>query len=219
MNVNSKIGDVSLQSSGGEERSPPVRQQARPARTAAGATPAAHQGQAAPQVTTVPPGQTVGSPAAQRSNAQPCSPARPSRHSRTQLEPSAQLAAQLWSRQVKRHALRGPQTQVPFAHSPSQLACSPSHRTWHGPESQLKSQLAPRSHVHVPFAHVPLQAALAAQVTWHGGLWQKNAQAESSPHRHEPLPHSAVQAVSSPSHSTWHGGAPHGISQCSPSSQ
>jgi hypothetical protein len=179
----------------------------------------ADQGHAAPQVTTVPPGQTVGSPAAQRSKAQPCSPARPALHSSTQLEPAAQVAAQLSSRQVKRHALRGPHAQVPFAHSPSQLTWSPSHCTWHGPESQLKSQLAPRSQAQVPLAQVPLHAALPAQVTWQGGLWQKNAQAESSPHRQEPLPHSAVQAVSSPWHSTWQGGAPHGISQCSPRSQ
>ena len=119
-----------------------------------------------------------------------------------QPEPSAQVAAQLWSRQVNRHVLRGPHAQVPFAHSPSQLGWSPSHCTWHGPESQLKSQLAPRSHAQVPFAQAPLHAALPAQVTWQGGLWQKNAQADSSPHRHDPLPHSAVHAALSPTHST-----------------
>jgi hypothetical protein len=108
---------------------------------------------------------------------------------------------------------------VPFAHSPLQLWWSPSHATWHGPESQSNAQLAPRSQVQVPFAHVPPQIVPAAQSTWHGGLWQKNSQVEPGPHAHEPLPHSAVHAVLSPSHSTWHGGAPHGISQRSPSRQ
>lgn len=167
----------------------------------------------------MPPGQTVGSPAAQERKSQPCSPARPSGHSSTQLEPSAQVAVQSWSKQEKRHWLRGPQSQAPFAHVPSHVSWSPSQRTWHGPEAQSNAQLAPRSQAQVPFAHVPTHMELPAQLTWHGGLWQAKRHSDAPPHAHDPLPHSAAHEVSSPSHSTWHGGAPHGMWQSWPSPQ
>jgi hypothetical protein len=81
-----------------------------------------------PQVTTLPPGQTVGVPAAQLSKSQPCSPARPG-HSKLQREPAPQLALQLWSGQANRHSLFGPQLQLPFWHAPAHSGLSPAQRT------------------------------------------------------------------------------------------
>ena len=145
-----------------------------------------------PQAVAVPPGHTIGAPAAQLTNSQPCSPARPSGHSSTQREPAAQVAEQLWSRQLNRQSLFVPQLQLPFAHVPAHTALSPSHSTWHGPDAQSNSQLDPRAHRQVPFAQVPPHSDRSSQVTWHGGLWQPKSQDAATPQLQEPLPQSAT---------------------------
>ena len=155
----------------------------------------------------VPPGHTIGEPAAQLTNSQPCTPARPSGHSSTQLDPAAQVAEQLWSRQRKRQSLPGPQLQLPFAQVPAQTPLSPSHSTWHGPEAQSNSQLEPRSHRQVPFAHVPPHSDALSQVTWQGGLSQPKSHEELLPQVQSPLPQLATHEALSPRHSMWQGGA------------
>lgn len=67
-------------------------------------------------------------------------------------EPAAQPNVQLSSVQVKSQLEPGPQLHEPFAHSPSQVALSPAHSTWHGPASQVNVQLEPSSHEQVPLA-------------------------------------------------------------------
>jgi hypothetical protein len=61
--------------------------------------------------------------------------------------------------------LFAPQVQLPLAHSPSQRALSPPQVTWHGPDWQSNSQVAPRAQVQLPLAQVPAQSEAPSQAT------------------------------------------------------
>ena len=55
--------------------------------------------------------------------------------------------------------------QVPLVQVPSHVGFEPWQVTWHGGAPQVNEQLAPSSHVHSPFAHVPLHVAPEPQST------------------------------------------------------
>jgi hypothetical protein len=108
----------------------------------------------------------------------------------------------------------------PAAHSVISQPCVPAspfgqwtthvapaaHVVWHGPLSQVNSQVLPGPQAQDPFAQVPEHDGLSPwQVTWQGGAPQANAQVEPTPQVHAPFAQVALHEAPSPQ-PTLHGG-------------
>lgn len=91
--------------------------------------------------------------------------------------------------------------QSPFAHAPLHAALSPSHATWQGGASHVKSHFADARQVQLPFAHAAVQVEPAAQSAWQGGASHARSQLAPSGQAHTPsaqagAPHEARAALS-----------------------
>lgn len=147
-------------------------------------------------------------PAAHVGMSQSWVPAVPGGQSTTQTEPASHVVwhGPLW--QAKWQTLFGPHEQSPLAHTPSHVGFDPVHATWHGGAPHENSHSAPSSQVHVPLAHVPVQADPLPQSTWQGGAAHPSSQEVPAGHRHVPFEQSlappelhATTAASAPKRS------------------